>query len=47
VVRQLNTIKRQAEIIQGQSELTWILSLHEIALGHTVDNGIEMWEVLL
>jgi len=28
---------------QGQSELTWILSLHEIATRHALDNGIEMW----
>ena len=47
MVRQLNTIKRQAEIIQGQSDLTGILSLHEISTGHTADNSIEMWEVLL
>lgn len=47
VVRQLNTINRQVEITQGKGELTWILSLHEIATGNALDNGIEMWQVLL
>jgi hypothetical protein len=35
------------EVIQGQSELTGILSLHEIATSHAIDNAIEMREVLL
>ncbi len=48
VVRQLNTIKGRVKmIIQGQCEFTWILSLYEIATGRALDNGIEMWKILL
>jgi len=46
-VRQLNTTKVLGRIIWTRSKHTWVLSLHDVATSYAVDDGVDMWEVLL